>query len=103
VSDSDVPECVACGACCHQQSPDAVPLFQIDLGRFEQRDHAHTRTVGAGVCMSLLDGRCVALVVDALRPTYLCAIYDRRPDACRAFERGGPACREARARRLGSR
>jgi hypothetical protein len=37
-------------------------------------------------------GRCAALTIDARDGSYLCSIYDRRPDVCRALERGSPAC-----------
>lgn len=40
-------------------------------------------------------GRCAALLVeDGL---FLCSIYDRRPEVCRALERGSPACEGERA------
>ena len=35
----------------------------------------------------------VALVIDAERRRFTCSIYDDRPDACRALQRGSGHCR----------
>lgn len=51
-------------------------------------NQAFLRIVGA-------PGRCAALRVEAGQ--YLCAIYERRPEICRALERGSPACAGERA------
>ena len=40
--------------------------------------------------MRMRDGRCVALEKRAGR--FACGVYGRRPAACRALERGTPAC-----------
>ena len=37
-------------------------------------------------------GRCAALVPDANEGTYLCSVYERRPEVCRTLERGSPSC-----------
>jgi Fe-S-cluster containining protein len=48
--------------------------------------------------MRMREGRCVALALagDEAR----CTIYGRRPEVCRALERGGAACEAERARKL---
>jgi Fe-S-cluster containining protein len=48
-------------------------------------------------------GHCDSLTVDERAQRYLCAVYELRPDACRAFSEGSRACelirREALVRR----
>ena len=76
-----VPPCSGCGACCHLvvelAGTDDVPeelVVERDGIRFMDQH-------GNGACVAL----------DAV--TRLCTIYDRRPQTCRAFERGGDLCR----------
>ena len=46
-------------------------------------------------------GRCAALVLDPTAGTFLCSIYERRPEVCRALERGSPSCAGERATKSG--
>ena len=77
-----VPPCAGCGVCCHL----LVELLPGD-------DHVPEELVveHSGVrCMDQHgDGACVALDPE----TRLCTIYDRRPQTCRTFARGGELCR----------
>lgn len=35
---------------------------------------------------------CAALELDSVAGTFLCSVYETRPQVCRDLERGGPAC-----------
>lgn len=53
--------------------------------------------IGNRAYMRLVDGHCAALDVrrGALAEgatVYFCSIYERRPETCRALERGSPQC-----------
>jgi len=74
-----------------------VPLSGEDHARLtpeEQRE----RTVFRGIrCfMRMVDGRCVNLEREGDRVR--CALYERRPQVCRDYARGGPACEVDRER-----
>lgn len=90
-------DCVACGACCQGLT---VFLDAEDEARLSVDEVlALTELDAEGRVRSLRQregGRCVALRVEAGR--FLCSIYDRRPDACAAFERGSRRCHEWRER-----
>jgi Fe-S-cluster containining protein len=53
-------------------------------------NQAFMQLEGAGATSPV--GRCAALVLDPASGTYLCSVYDRRPELCRSLERGSPAC-----------
>ncbi|MBL8952103.1 MAG: YkgJ family cysteine cluster protein [Myxococcaceae bacterium] len=106
--DFDV-ECVACGACCSGKR-DYVQVFWHDAEKLGAARVAelvaepvgeHPASVGrpaeAERYMRMTKGRCAALT----NPTpdqFVCAVYEDRPVLCHALERGGSACRDARAR-----
>ena len=80
---SEVPPCAGCGACCRlvvelKPGVDAIP------------DELTARREGSHFMDQRGDGTCVALDLQ----TRLCTIYDRRPQTCRKFERGGSRCRQ---------
>lgn len=82
LSPSVLPPCAGCGACCHL-------LVELGAGD-EDVPEEFVATYGDVRCMDQHgDGACVALDPE----TRLCMIYDRRPQTCRAFERGGDLCR----------
>jgi Fe-S-cluster containining protein len=89
ISPDGLPACAGCGICCHL----VVELAPGDDNVPEEFVVEHD-----GVrCMEQRgNGACVAL--DAV--TRLCTIYDRRPKACRDFQRGETLCRKAVARAL---
>ncbi len=77
-----VPLCAGCGVCCHL----LVELVAGDENVPEEMVVEH----GGVRCMEQTgDGACIALDPE----TKLCTIYDRRPQTCRTFERGGELCR----------
>jgi len=89
---ADPTLCRSCGACCaysrewprFSTESDAalarIPPALVDDGNNRMRCHGD---------------RCAALVGTVGQATS-CAIYDLRPDVCRACEPGGEACRMAR-------
>jgi Fe-S-cluster containining protein len=80
----DLPACAGCGQCCHL----TVELCPLDDDVPEQLVVEH----GGVRCMEQRgDGACVAL--DPV--SRLCTIYERRPQICRDFNRGGALCRSA--------
>jgi Fe-S-cluster containining protein len=93
------PECTACGACCFSTLPEYVRVFGCDHDRMDDRARSLTHFIGNRCYLRIEDGRCAALIVDVSlpeAPRFLCSIYEVRPDACRALERGGGACRGER-------
>jgi uncharacterized protein len=94
--DADLPACVSCGVCCFSTLPEYVRVFGNDWDRMDDRARELTHFVGNRCYMRLEGGRCAALVIDPVARTFHCAIYDARPDCCRALERGGGGCRADR-------
>jgi Fe-S-cluster containining protein len=84
--------CQSCGACCSFSAE--WPRFSLeseaDIGRIPRAlvDDARGRMLCSG-------NRCGALVGEVGVGTS-CAIYDQRPDVCRACMPGDDACRLAR-------
>jgi Fe-S-cluster containining protein len=96
-----IPECQDCGACCSFGSQ-YVPVTHADLDRlgciglaevadpaqFEGYPFLPPYTMKA---RCLPDGRCVALA-GRVGVAVSCSIYEKRPEACRKFERGSVDC-----------
>jgi len=86
--------CRSCGACCS---------FSRDWPRFTTEDECDLERIPRAFADHHLgrmqcDGdRCAALVGEVGNATS-CAIYDVRPEVCRACEPGDDACRMARDR-----
>jgi uncharacterized protein len=95
-ADDDVPSCTACGTCCFSTLPEYVRVFGCDWDRMDDRARGYTSFDGNKCHMRIEDGRCTALVIDPLARTFHCAIYEHRPDSCRALDRGSGACRADR-------
>jgi Fe-S-cluster containining protein len=95
----DLPECTACGTCCFSTLPEYVRVFGCDWDRMDERARSFTHFLGNRCYMRLDEGRCAALEIEAVGPAgprFTCAIYEVRPDACRALERGSGTCRGER-------
>ena len=90
---AEVPECVACGACCFSELPEYVRVFGIDLDRMDERATAFVEFLGNRCYMRMGDGRCTALVIDPASRRLTCSIYQMRPDVCRSLDRGSSSCR----------
>jgi Fe-S-cluster containining protein len=101
-------DCRKCGACCSpqtwgcsmsEQKDGYVQLLDFDLEVMSEeyvRKHVKkSRKHGLQLACKKNHNGCVCV---ALRGTVgkrvSCSIYERRPHACRIFEKGGPACLE---------
>lgn len=82
ISPAIVPPCAGCGVCCH--------LF-VELGEGDEHVPEEFVVEHGGIrgMEQSGDGACMALDPE----TKLCTIYDRRPQTCRTFARGGELCR----------
>ena len=90
----EVPPCQTCGACCAYSRD--WPRFTLESEADLDRIPAHLADHPRGR-MRCHGDRCAALVGEVGVSTS-CAIYEVRPDVCRACEPGDDACRMARAR-----
>jgi Fe-S-cluster containining protein len=99
--DPNGADCVACGRCCHH-GPSTVQLHAADEERMgDERLARLTVVMDRPPYMRFMnnDGmRCASLDV-SVPGRFPCAVYDVRPEGCRAVEPGSPSCLEAR--RLG--
>jgi Fe-S-cluster containining protein len=99
---SELPECLACGACCFSQLPTYVRVMGDDYGRLGERAESLTWFEGNRAYLRMVEGQCAALELDASSAEYRCSTYASRPDVCRELERGSAECaaeREAKAER----
>ncbi|MGP1356727.1 YkgJ family cysteine cluster protein [Roseicyclus sp.] len=89
-------DCTACGACCFGGHDRYVALLPEDRGRAIPA--SATTEIEGRRYMTMACGHCAQLTVTAGGRT-LCAIYEDRPEACRAFRAGSFECLKARAHR----
>lgn len=68
-------------------------MFGIDRDRMDDRAAAFTEFIGNRCFMQMREGRCAALVIDPAAETFVCSIYEMRPDVCRSLDRGTGQCR----------
>jgi len=100
---ASLPECLACGACCHGDdgwvhvdadddarvaSDPVLAALVVVTTRGSMPTHS----------LRMIDGACGALRKESGMSA--CAAYAARPTVCRALERGSPACHAARAQRV---
>jgi Fe-S-cluster containining protein len=98
----DVPECLACGACCFSMLESYVRVFGDDHTRLAARAEELVWFDGNRAYMRMVDGHCGALRIEAASGQLVCSAYATRPQICRDLSRGGGACRgelEAKAPR----
>jgi len=86
-------DCRPCGRCCFSELPEYVRVFGIDRDRMDDRAASFTEFIGNKCFMRMEGGRCTALVIDPVARTFVCSIYEMRPDVCRSLERGTGQCR----------
>jgi len=102
-------DCTSCGACCYGRR-DYVQVFPHDTVRLGAARTAELVAPAVGESpasvgreseptrfMKMTGGHCVALRTDVPN-RFLCAVYEDRPELCRALEPGSTPCLEARAR-----
>lgn len=86
-----VPPCLSCGACCFSTLDTYVRVHGDDYERLSDAAEELTTFVGNRCYMRMSDGHCAALTARA-DGALACSIYERRPEVCRALDRGSPAC-----------
>lgn len=84
------PECLACGACCFSRLNTYVRVTGDDYARLGEQAEQATHFVGNRCYMRMEGGHCAALELRAGQ--LACSLYERRPEVCRALERGSPSC-----------
>jgi Fe-S-cluster containining protein len=92
--------CLACGVCCHSQLESYVRVSGDDWARFGDEAERVAHFIGHRAYLKMQHGHCAALELqkdDEGRPVYFCTIYERRPQICRALDRGSPQCEAERA------
>jgi uncharacterized protein len=95
--DAETPECLACGTCCFSLLETYVPVSGDDHARLGDAADALVVFHGNRAFLRMEDGHCAALRVDAAAGAFVCTVYDRRPDTCRALARGSRECAGERA------
>jgi Fe-S-cluster containining protein len=89
---TEVPECLACGACCFSRLDTYVTVTGDDHVRLAERAEELVRFDGNRAYMVMVDGHCAALHVAHDSGQLFCSAYLTRPEACRDLARGLPAC-----------
>ncbi len=87
------PACLTCGACCFSELANYVRVAGSDHARLGEQADQLTHFEGNRCYMNMHDGHCAALVLELSTLTFVCTIYDTRPDTCRDLERESMACR----------
>jgi uncharacterized protein len=90
--DGDVPACTACGTCCFSTLPHYIRVFGVDWERMGDRARTFAEFDENRCYMRIEDGHCAALVIDPVRRSFMCSIYEERPDCCRWLEPGSGVC-----------
>ena len=97
----ETPDCRTCAACCFSERQGYVRLSGEDHARLTPEEQERVALFRGNRCfLRMTEGRCAALVLEGGR--YTCTIYERRPQLCRDYRRGGPACAYDRERRIDS-
>lgn len=85
-------ECLRCGVCCFSNLESYVQVSGDDHERLGEDADRLVHFIGNRAYMRMVDGHCAALRI--LPPgRFECTVYERRPEICRALERGSPQCR----------
>ena len=96
-------DCLACGACCHEANvivgePDFERFRAIGRPELAKAPYVRRKKDGKLALQFLANGKC-----RHLGRGNACAVYEARPDNCRAFVTGSEACLAAREDTLGLR
>jgi len=86
-------DCTSCGACCFGGHDRYVALMPEDQAR--PIPESTTTEIAGRRYMTMVCGHCAQLTMTPEGLT-LCAIYEGRPEACRAFRVGSFECLKAR-------
>jgi Fe-S-cluster containining protein len=91
LTDELLPDCRVCAACCFSPQERYVELKGVDHARLSADERSRLTVFHGTLCyIKMVDGHCAALVREGSE--WLCSVYERRPQLCRDYERGGPAC-----------
>jgi len=91
MEDADLPDCKRCAACCFSEQDRYILVTGFDHSRLTRDEQRTLVEFEGNLCwMKMKDGHCIALVQQG--EEWLCSIYERRPELCRDYERGGDAC-----------
>ncbi len=93
IDTAGIPGCTSCGTCCFSRTEDYLRVAGVDYERLGNDAVRLTHFLGNKSYMRLEDGHCAALVLDVTAATFLCSVYENRPDVCRWLERGSGQCR----------
>lgn len=90
-------DCTRCGACCFSESVRHARVTGDDHARMGDDAERMVEWVGNEAFMRLArvaEGlhRCTALVIDPVSATFMCSIYETRPDICRDLAQGSGGC-----------
>ena len=91
-------DCTSCGACCFGGHDCYIALLPQDRDRAIPT--AATTEIAGQRYMTMSCGHCAQLGATP-DGRLICAIYDERPEACRAFRAGSFECNKARQHRGG--
>ncbi|MEY4513042.1 MAG: hypothetical protein RLZZ450_5164 [Pseudomonadota bacterium] len=94
----DTPPCLRCGACCFSSLVSYVRVSGDDYTRLGEHAEPLTSFLGNRCYMRMTDGHCAALVVDA-EGSFVCSVYEQRPDICRELARESSQCEAERAQK----
>lgn len=89
-------DCTSCGACCFGGHDRYVAILPEDRTRSIPENA--TIEIAGRRYMKMACGHCAQLMITPEGQT-LCAIYEDRPEACRAFRAGSFECLKARQHR----
>lgn len=95
--------CLACGACCRSEGRAYVRVTGDDWTRLGAEAERWAHFLGHRAYLRMRGGACAALEIrrnEGGGAVHFCTIYDRRPEVCRALERGSPQCEAERMRKL---
>ena len=93
---SSAPECLLCGACCFSNLETYIQVDGDSHARLGDDAERVTTFVGNRCYMRMEDGHCSALQV-ASSGRFVCTVYERRPEVCRALARASAQCEAERA------
>lgn len=88
-------DCQRCGVCCFSESPEYVWVTGYDWARLGPDAEQLAHFISNRAFMKMTNGHCTALkILNAENGSvrFSCSVYDRRPEICRALERGSPEC-----------
>jgi Fe-S-cluster containining protein len=89
---AEVPDCLACGACCFSTLSRYAPVTGDDYTRLDEAAARLVTWEQNRAYMRMEDGHCAALAIDGTSGRFACTVYATRPAICRDLARGSPQC-----------